>query len=240
MISFFILILSGTLKLASGESVKVVGEVGQKSTTLSCPYPPNWTKCTFVKESQHFRDHEVRVTFFFTIYLSIECLSYYMFNFILFQASCEIKNGDQSVQSCFQFNVKNSKSWLYIEREHDPPRCFLEIVGLQREHNGTYSCFFEDAFSLSRRQVMVDDNNNNNNEMLLSSEKSKNLEGAEDQEQIPSSLINDHHRIPSPLDHDHHRIPSTLTKYFTLTVLQWPSYILVSSTNISSSENHNQ
>ena len=37
--------------------VKVVAEVGQ-STTLSCPYPPNWTKCIFVKES---RDHEVRL-----------------------------------------------------------------------------------------------------------------------------------------------------------------------------------
>ena len=146
---------------------------------------------------------------------------------LLFQASCEIKNGDQSVQSCFQFNVNNSKSWLYIEREHDPPRCFLEIVELQREHNGTYSCFFEDALSLSRRQVMIEDNNN---EKLLSSDLNNNIEG---QQRIPSSKINEHHRIPSPLIHDHHRFPSTLTKYFTLTVLQWPSGILVSQTNIS-------
>ena len=123
--------------------------------------------------------------------------------------------------------MNHSKSWLYIEREHDPPRCFLEIVGLQREHNGTYSCFFEDAFSLSRTQVMVE---NNNTEMLLSSDKKKKVE---DEQRIPSSLINDHHRIPSPLIHDHHRIPSTLTKYFTLIVLQWPSGILVSQTNIS-------
>ena len=130
-------------------------------------------------------------------------------HYLLFQASCEIKNGDQSVQSCFEFNVNNSKSWLYIELEHDPPRCFLEIVELQREHNGTYSCFFEDALSLSRRQVMVEDN-----EKLVPSDENPNTE--------------DHHRIPSPLIHHHHRIPATLTKYFTLTVLQWPSGILVS------------
>ena len=216
MKSLFILI---TLTLTSGEPVKpvkVVAEVDQ-STTLSCPLPPNWTKCTFVKESQPSGDHEVSFTPI-TISFSVACRSYYMcLHNRLFQASCEIKNEDQSVQSCFQFNVNNSKSWLYIEREHDPPRCFLEIVELQREHNGTYSCFFEDAHSLSRGEAMVEDNNN---EKLLSSDKNPNTEGAED-----------HHRIPSsPLIHHHHRIPSTLTKYFTLTVLQWPSGILVSQT----------
>merc|ERR1719193_2942179 len=68
----------------------------------------------------------------------------------------------------------------------------------------------------------------NNNGKLLSSDLNNNIEG---QQRIPSSKINEHHRIPSPLIHDHHRIPSTLTKYFTLTVLQWPSDILVSPMN---------
>merc|ERR1719193_463792 len=68
----------------------------------------------------------------------------------------------------------------------------------------------------------------NNNEKLLSSDVNNKIGG---QQWIPSSVINEHHRIPSPLIHDHHRIPSTLTKYFTLTVLQWPSGILVSPMN---------
>ena len=155
-------------------------------------------------------------SFHYFLLSSLSIILHVFLQNILFQASCEIKNGDQNVQSCFQFNVNNSKSWLYIEREHDPPRCFLEIVELQREHNGTYSCFFEDALSLSRREVMVEDNNN---EKLLSSNKKPNTGGAED-----------HHRIPSLLIPDHHRLPATLTKYFTLTVLQWPSGILVSQT----------
>lgn len=141
---------------------------------------------------------------------------------LLFQASCEIKNGDQSVQSCVEFNVNDSKSWLYIEREHDPPRCFLEIVELQREHNGTYSCFFEDTLSLDRSEVMVEDTNNN--EKLLSSDKKPKTWEAEDHHRIvPSPLIHHQHQ----LIHHQHRIPSSLTKYFTLTVLQWPSGILV-------------
>ena len=134
------------------------------------------------------------------------------------QASCEIENGDQSVQSCFQFNVNNSKSWLYIERDHNPPRCFLEIAELERENNGTYSCFFDDALSLSRRQEFVKQNKHNNNEELLSS--GKNLNARRDAE--------DHHRIPLSLIEDHHRIPPSLIKHFTLTVLVWPSGILVS------------
>ena len=56
-----LILISGTLTFTSGESVKVVAEVGQ-STTLSCPLPTKWTKCTFVKESQHSREHEVRLT----------------------------------------------------------------------------------------------------------------------------------------------------------------------------------
>merc|ERR1719234_1692419 len=75
---------------------------------------------------------------------------------------------------------------------------------------------------------MLEENDNKNKNKLLSSEANKSIEG---QQRIPSSEIDDHHRIPSPLIHDHHRIPSTLTKYFTLTVLEWPSGILVSPMN---------
>merc|ERR1719234_2149768 len=75
---------------------------------------------------------------------------------------------------------------------------------------------------------MLEENDNKNKNKLLSSEANKSIEG---QQRFPSSEIDDHHRIPSPLIHDHHRIPSTLTKYFTLTVLQWPSGILVSPMN---------
>ena len=136
-------------------------------------------------------------------YFLLSSLSYYMcFQNLLFQASCEIKNEDQSVQSCFQFNVNNSKSWLYIERDHNPPRCFLEIAELERENNGTYSCFFDDALSLNRRQELVKHNKHNRN-------------------------AEDHHRIPLSLIEDHHRIPPSSIKHFTLTVLVWPSGILV-------------
>merc|ERR1719234_2275436 len=75
---------------------------------------------------------------------------------------------------------------------------------------------------------MLEENDNKNKNKLLSSEANNSIE---DQQRIPSSVIDDHHRIPSPLIHDHHRIPSTLTRYFTLTVLQWPSGILVSPMN---------
>ena len=122
-----------------------------------------------------------------------------------FQASCEIDNGEQSTQSCFEFNVNNSKSWLYIDRDNEPPRCFVQISDLQREHNGTYSCFFENALTLSRT--------------LESEDKTSDMHKKMD---AP-------HRLPRPLSSNHFRIPSSSVKHFTLTVLIWPSGILVSA-----------
>ena len=56
MISLLVLI-GGTLTIVLGEPVrvrepvKVVGQVGQQTTTLSCALPQSWSKCTFVKHS---------------------------------------------------------------------------------------------------------------------------------------------------------------------------------------------
>ena len=137
--------------------------------------------------------------------LSTLCLFGAIFYYCPFQASCEIDNGEQSTQSCFEFNVNNSKSWLYIDRDNEPPRCFVQISDLQREHNGTYSCFFENALTLSRT--------------LESEDKTSDMRKKMD---AP-------HRLPHPLSSNHFRIPSSPVKHFTLTVLIWPSGILVSA-----------
>ena len=202
MISLLVLI-GGTLTIVLGEPlrvrepVKVVGQVGQQTTTLSCALPQSWSKCTFVKHSG-----DRQVSFFC---LSTLCLFGAIFCYCSFQASCEIDNGEQSTQSCFEFNVNNSKSWLYIDRDNEPPRCFVQISDLQREHNGTYSCFFENALTLSRT--------------LESEDKTSDVHKKMD---LP-------HRLPHPLSSNHFRIPSSPVKHFTLTVLIWPSGILVSA-----------
>ena len=141
----------------------------------------------------------------FSFCLSTLCLFGAIFYYCPFQASCEIDNGEQSTQSCFEFNVNNSKSWLYIDRDNEPPRCFVQISDLQREHNGTYSCFFENALTLSRT--------------LESEDKTSDMQKKMD---AP-------HRLPHPLSSNHFRIPSSPVKHFTLTVLIWPSGILVSA-----------
>ena len=140
----------------------------------------------------------------FSFCLSTLCLFGAIFYCCPFQASCEIDNGEQSTQSCFEFNVNNSKSWLYIDRDNEPPRCFVQISDLQREHNGTYSCFFENALTLSRTLESEDKTNDMHKKM-----------------DAP-------HRLPHPLSSNHFRIPSSPVKHFTLTVLIWPSGILVS------------
>ena len=202
MISLLVLI-GGTLTIVLGEPVrvrepvKVVGQVGQQTTTLSCALPQSWSKCTFVK---HSGDRQVPSSVSQTL-----CLFGVIFYSCPFQASCEIDNGEQSTQSCFEFNVNNSKSWLYIDRDNEPPRCFVQISDLQREHNGTYSCFFENALTLSRT--------------LESEDKTSDMHKKMD---AP-------HRLPHPLSSNHFRIPSSPVKHFTLTVLIWPSGILVSA-----------
>ena len=58
------------------------------------------------------------------------------------QGECTITNSGEGTQTqqCREFNTTGGPSWLYVDRRQG--RCWLEVVGLSMEHNGTYSCHF--------------------------------------------------------------------------------------------------
>ena len=107
------LLLAALVVGARGEVVKVV-QRSNASTTLSCPLPPSWTSCTFVKDASGSEP----------------------------EASCSVTNSLESnpMETCSQLNFGESKTWLYAERARS--LCFLEVANLNERHNGTYSCTF--------------------------------------------------------------------------------------------------